>query len=598
MKCPGCQHVAVERNAKFCSECGLKLPQNSDQPPQKPSVPAEIGKDGSTSEVAEGTASHGTQSTNASAKRHKEGTKGNPKKKSQQASSGMSSSVDPVLSVEPEQMQQSSNPKEEPSMNKDCLGEETSSETKDQNVPPPPKGMTAANQQIEGSNKLTIYFHAVLSKDFKFDPNRDRIFLRAGSIIGNWEDNAVELTVSRNLGEHGFFVEGRLVTIKKEAASNSIPYKYVVYRGEKNKYKFEYIYKLDSKQTTNRCLFVKQHLLNEEGEWHQYDDIICVEPFRNILSGVLPDQKKNVFQGREIAGRIMLETIFDLLRCWSKMNLKSFLTQLSQFYQVYSNSYVYEDGPKKWSLLEYDEEHVNGLLKEFILEMVTLQREKDNTGRRSFIKDPLKAAVIVLYICKTYNIKLDSAELSRLCVALSLPDLPKDEFVAYWLDFSGTFSCIKNLSETVRGESAPFKPVSFADNPTYDSSWAGLRGLKSSGATFVHSQDRRAIINLMKSHSHLFMGRFCWFRSCFWVMTLEEFVECGSIVQAGLLDLLQAFYLKAPTDMTSGSTEHCTNARRAGIHFQLKGTLEVWCSEYRCTTEKSFSGLKSRLTFL
>ena len=28
---------------------------------------------------------------------------------------------------------------------------------------------------------------------------------------------------------------------------------------------FEYIYKLDSKETPNRCLFVKLHLLNEEG---------------------------------------------------------------------------------------------------------------------------------------------------------------------------------------------------------------------------------------------------------------------------------------------------------------------------------------------
>lgn len=72
--------------------------------------------------------------------------------------------------------------------------------------------------------------------------------------------------VFRDLGEHGFLVEGNLVTTKEKAASVSIPYKYVVYKAKKERYDFEYIYKLDSKATTNRCLFVKTHLLNEEGE--------------------------------------------------------------------------------------------------------------------------------------------------------------------------------------------------------------------------------------------------------------------------------------------------------------------------------------------
>ena len=52
------------------------------------------------------------------------------------------------------------------------------------------------------------------------------------------------------------------MTSKNKAASRSIPYKYVVYRRKKEKYEFEFIYKMDSK-TTNRCLFVKSGLLNE-----------------------------------------------------------------------------------------------------------------------------------------------------------------------------------------------------------------------------------------------------------------------------------------------------------------------------------------------
>lgn len=53
------------------------------------------------------------------------------------------------------------------------------------------------NTNIAARDRLTIYFHAVLSKDFKFDPGEDRIFIRAGSCIGEWEDNAAELFVTR-----------------------------------------------------------------------------------------------------------------------------------------------------------------------------------------------------------------------------------------------------------------------------------------------------------------------------------------------------------------------------------------------------------------
>lgn len=72
----------------------------------------------------------------------------------------------------------------------------------------------------------------------------------------------------RALGEHGFLVEGSLTTSKKEAVSESIPYKYLVYKNKKQEYEFEYIYKLDSSHhTTNRCLFVKPNLINEDGNY-------------------------------------------------------------------------------------------------------------------------------------------------------------------------------------------------------------------------------------------------------------------------------------------------------------------------------------------
>uniref|UniRef100_A0AAZ3SJB9 RING-type E3 ubiquitin transferase n=1 Tax=Oncorhynchus tshawytscha TaxID=74940 RepID=A0AAZ3SJB9_ONCTS len=200
--------------------------------------------------------------------------------------------------------------------------------------------------------------------DFKLNPDEDRIFIRAGGDIGNWKTNSVELTV--DLGEHGFLVEGSLITSKSNATV-SIPYKYLVYKLKKQKYEYEYIYKLDSNYpTTNRCLFVKSHLLNEEGDWHQYDDIICVEPSKNVLKRLKdafwPEQRKSVIEGREIAGKVMLESIFDLLRSWTDINFKSFLNQLNQFYQIYGNPFVYEETHKKWYSLDYDEKDVSEIL--------------------------------------------------------------------------------------------------------------------------------------------------------------------------------------------------------------------------------------------
>lgn len=70
----------------------------------------------------------------------------------------------------------------------------------------------------------------------------------------------------RDLGEHGYLIEGKLQTKKKDSTEVSIPYKYVVYKRRKEEYEYEHIYKMDSHKTTNRCMFINAHLLNEEGK--------------------------------------------------------------------------------------------------------------------------------------------------------------------------------------------------------------------------------------------------------------------------------------------------------------------------------------------
>lgn len=58
---------------------------------------------------------------------------------------------------------------------------------------------TTSHKTIAARDRLTIYFHAVLSKDFKFDPSEDGIFVRAGLCIGKWDEDLVQLFVTRYL---------------------------------------------------------------------------------------------------------------------------------------------------------------------------------------------------------------------------------------------------------------------------------------------------------------------------------------------------------------------------------------------------------------
>uniref|UniRef100_A0A3Q1GY65 Uncharacterized protein n=1 Tax=Acanthochromis polyacanthus TaxID=80966 RepID=A0A3Q1GY65_9TELE len=458
----------------------------------------------------------------------------------------------------------------------------TKKPTLDQNANVESNPKDTAETKQKGKGQLTIYFHAVLSKDFKFDPKEDRIFIRVGHRIGTWEENAVELFVTRDLGEHGFLVEGTLMTIKSKAVSVSIPYKYVVYKYGKKTYDFEYIYKVDSTPDvhTNRCLFVKNHLINDDGDWHQYDDIICAEPSKNIFKRVKetfwPEQRNNLIKGREIAGNIMLETIFDLLRSWNNTNLRSFLIQLSQFIQVYGEPFVYEDKEKKWYSLKYGPDDVKKMLKEFMLNnMIPQLREGD--GKSLYIKDPLRAAVIMLHVCRQHQIRLENFELKRLCTALCLPKLEKDNFLQYWTDFSQCASSLKRLAPNLfnnltvhptmphwimvlplyhllKGTTKPFEPPS-SGNLKYGASWAGLQGLEMNPSAYMNSQDRKALLNVMKNRSHLMEVDAYLVRSYLYLMSTDELMECSTTINPELLDMLQVFTNKTPSDITASSFE-------------------------------------------
>lgn len=81
--------------------------------------------------------------------------------------------------------------------------------------------------------------------------------------------------------------------------------------------------------------------------------------FKRFKESFWPEQRKSVIEGREIAGRIMLETIFDFLTSWTDINLRNFITQLKQFHQIYGNPFVFEEKEKKWLTLNYTEKDVS-----------------------------------------------------------------------------------------------------------------------------------------------------------------------------------------------------------------------------------------------
>uniref|UniRef100_A0A3Q2E155 RING-type E3 ubiquitin transferase n=1 Tax=Cyprinodon variegatus TaxID=28743 RepID=A0A3Q2E155_CYPVA len=491
-------------------------------------------------------------------------------------------------SVDPEGMDcEETGNKQEMASDADKQNRKDTKESTKTNSPaaPPPKHIQ--NKNITTRDRLTIYFHAVLSRDFKFDPKEDRIFIRAGKPIAeSWKDDVAE-----DLGEHGFLVEGRLETSKDKTASKSVAYKYVVYKMKKHQYEFEFIYKHDSShEYTNRCLFVKSHLITDD-DWHQYDDIICAEPSKGVLKRIKdviwPEQRKSLIQGREIAANIMLQSIFDLLMTWSETNLKSFQMQLNQFFQVYANPFVFEEKQKKWYSLQFGEEDVRRILKEFMLTYVIPQL-RDGDGESPYVQDPMKAALIMLHVWRSYGVKLENPELHRLCNALCLPKLEKDDFLQYWSDFSQDVSAIKRVTmprwimvlpllHLLKGTVKPFQLKTSA-NLKYSLQWAGLEGLDIGNQIYINSQDR-ALINVIKNNSHLMKVDPLLIRSFLYLMPLDEQLECSDL-NPELLDMLHVFTNKIPQDTWNNiisinfKDQECTKKWRQTLTMDFEGKFK------------------------
>uniref|UniRef100_A0A8D2MKY7 RING-type E3 ubiquitin transferase n=1 Tax=Zonotrichia albicollis TaxID=44394 RepID=A0A8D2MKY7_ZONAL len=276
---------------------------------------------------------------------------------------------------------------------------------------------------VSRNEGVTVYFHAILSKDFKFDPGSHKVFIRAQGIpsYAEWEDNICELECTRPRGKHGYLIEGA-VTLSREIVDKYIPYKYWVTCGEGE---YEFIYKNPvSNNPVNRCLLINRRFL-KNGVWHQYDDIVCAKPsmLKNFQQKVGFDNNKEVAKGKKIAAKIMLESIFSILATRSPDNLRNFFCQLKQFHYVAVGQlmlclvcFFSSLSQVKDLLLKY--------VKKIALPFLTPEAAPE--GR--VIQSKLAVGLTILVVVEHYSLSIPKSDLADLCSLLCLDQVSPQLF--------------------------------------------------------------------------------------------------------------------------------------------------------------------------
>ncbi|XP_048674799.2 E3 ubiquitin-protein ligase RNF213 isoform X3 [Caretta caretta] len=444
--------------------------------------------------------------------------------------------------------------------------------------------------QVNLGEGVTVYFHAILSKDFKLDPNQHKVFIRAQGISGylNWEDNICELTCTKVLGEHGLLIEG-CVTISKDNMNKPLPYKYYISRGKNREY--ELIYKPCPEGVfVNRFLLIRSNYLSS-GDWHQYDDIVCTRPPDTLMRRFKSwagwdDRKKNVERGKQIAAEIMLETIFSILTTWTDINMKNFLNQLHQFYIVTQKPMVYEDKPKEWASLEFGEKQVKELLVDYLRKVAQpfLDRNSANAPTNDVtVKSRLGLGLISVVLGERYGLPTNKEDLSRVCSLLCLEQKPQEILLQEMNHNKAVFSvvsymkqylsrlCQRCIDEQV-DQWVCILPVLHFFTPSFDSDegmmvdshlkseeiWAGLEGLLffEFRKKQEESYKNRALLQLMKGKKHLIEVDRTLVRSWISLLPLQDLAEFLTDLSVELLDCLLGIYHRLQnTKITLHSSE-------------------------------------------
>ncbi|KAK9519509.1 hypothetical protein VZT92_022235 [Zoarces viviparus] len=425
-----------------------------------------------------------------------------------------------------------------------------------------------AQQTFPSSEYMPVYFHAVTSKDFHLDPEKDLVYLRSERIFGHWDAPGLKMSFSRSLGDKSYLVDGQ-VMIHRNLIHESIPYKYVIVKYIENEYKgmYETIYQKDGNQFVNRCLKIKEDFLTHEGEWHQYDDVIHRELKKKFASWI-SSIEDIVLKRRDQAGRVMLSIIFDLPTTWNKPNLDNFFLLLQQFFYAYSNPVLHDGTERPWGI-PYNREQVKNLLKRFLEENIIHNPKKQKGTTKSI--SPLRAGVVSLLIYNKYLEDDMTNQLSNLCDHLRLPKKPQHHFLHFWKDFASPLSDKKSVADAVeilcnkarqhqiekwiliiplihllRGDSKPFEPVPPVSNPQFDSC-SGLMGSK--GTHFNRDNYARGAW-MMKEHAYLMDIDRLLVHSWMSLVPVDYLTSFITNVKVELLDILHHMQFSIKSGLT------------------------------------------------
>ncbi|MEE6513092.1 hypothetical protein FKM82_020534 [Ascaphus truei] len=399
--------------------------------------------------------------------------------------------------------------KQEKNQLEGAAGERASSGKNAQN-PEPANKQADYIRSVNPADLVTVYFHVIVSKDFKLNSEKDGVIVRAGGMTGykDWKDTVCQMVFTRDLKEHGLLYEGQ-TNIPKQNLDTYIPYKYVVLRSKNIKEaEYEYIYKLDHTEGThvNRCLHIPSESVCQR-EWHQYDDIACLKQNKNILDHLkkfigLKDQKnRDIFNGKMIAAEVMLQSVFSILTTCDAINVSNFFSQLKQFCLVTTKSLVFEERQKPWTSHNFGKLEVDNLILKFLDKICQPFINQNVPPENVIINNRLAAGIICLLVCDTNTLPTTKNQLAQLCSVLCLEEMPRKNLLGelenmkiLFSSFKGTEVYVKLFCQRCLDEDVDHwvwvLPVlhTFSDSSNPDDSqmetkpkpeeiWAGLEGL-------------------------------------------------------------------------------------------------------------------------
>ncbi|XP_008588585.1 PREDICTED: E3 ubiquitin-protein ligase RNF213, partial [Galeopterus variegatus] len=422
------------------------------------------------------------------------------------------------------------------------------------------------------SEGVTVCFHAIVSRHFAFNPDQHKVFVRGGEELGRpkWS-NACELCYTKDLHDHGSLVEGSLV-ISKKYLDRSIPYKYVIQR-DKGSAEYEFIYRRPQKgEYVNRCLCIKSSLLGS-GDWHQYDDIICMKPPGKIQRTVdyfTDGTRKDLVKGKRFAATVMLDSIFSILQTWNTINLNNFFTQLQQFYSVIHKPMVYEGQAQHWDTLQYEGEKVKNDLWTYLKQRMEpfLDRSGESLPKDCPVRSKLRMGLIILFAVEKFDFDLSESDRDSLCSLLgsdaTSPDALHEDIdhilgtPQKWRMYLVTL-CRHCVDAGVDGWLCTLPVLHYCmglcpqgkySMSRSEDTWAALEGISFSQFR-ERIPARNQLLQLMEKKKHLLKVDEYLFRSWFSLLPLsnlvpymENFTDYLSHVPARVLDCFLGMYYR------------------------------------------------------